>query len=260
VLCFLIKVNVLDHSESAKEKVFGSIIKGILNNSFLGSFIINKIAKRIEKKEIGPDPYGIISEQTPLLNVDMLDSIVTLCLGMLDRKNGISINRLNTLKDSFRRDFKFDKDEMSILEDLINDLMSSATELHTENAFVVINIYCKYEEKLLIAKLLFFTAKADTAEISRDELDYIFECCQRMMILSSDYSYIKKDFVRDESDPFGALGITSKASNKEIKTAFRKMIVKFHPDIAPGNESTANLEFQKITTAYSKLKKIRHFN
>jgi hypothetical protein len=49
-------------------------------------------------------------------------------------------------------------------------------------------------------------------------------------------------------DPYQVLGLTKDASEKEIKKAYRKLALKYHPDRNPSEE--AEERFQEITNAY----------
>ena len=55
------------------------------------------------------------------------------------------------------------------------------------------------------------------------------------------------------SDYYTILGITKTASEKEIKKAYRKMALKWHPDKNPNNKEDAEKKFKEITEAYSVL-------
>lgn len=50
-------------------------------------------------------------------------------------------------------------------------------------------------------------------------------------------------------DPYSVLGLTAKASDDEIKKAYRSLAKKLHPDLNPGNKS-AEAKFKEINSAY----------
>jgi preprotein translocase subunit Sec63 len=54
-------------------------------------------------------------------------------------------------------------------------------------------------------------------------------------------------------DYYEVLGVNRDADEKELKSAFRKMAKKFHPDANPGDE-TAEQKFKEINEAYDALK------
>ncbi|MEX2591041.1 MAG: J domain-containing protein, partial [Chitinophagales bacterium] len=54
-------------------------------------------------------------------------------------------------------------------------------------------------------------------------------------------------------DYYKILGIDKKASEKEIKQAFRKLARKYHPDLNPGDKAAED-KFKKINEAYEVLK------
>ena len=71
---------------------------------------------------------------------------------------------------------------------------------------------------------------------------------------------VKRD---NANDPYLILGITDKATNDEIKTAYRNLIRKHHPDkliaegLAPDQIATANEKMKRINVAYDSVSKLR---
>jgi DnaJ like chaperone protein len=64
-----------------------------------------------------------------------------------------------------------------------------------------------------------------------------------------------------DSSVYKILEITEKASNDEVKKAYRRMAVKYHPDkvshLGPEHQNAAKEKFQSVSTAYESIKKQR---
>ena len=54
-------------------------------------------------------------------------------------------------------------------------------------------------------------------------------------------------------DYYEVLGVTRTATDVEIKSAYRKLAMQFHPDRNPGDH-TAEIKFKEINEAYDVLK------
>ncbi|MFA0464540.1 DnaJ domain-containing protein, partial [Vibrio sp. 10N.261.45.F1] len=50
-------------------------------------------------------------------------------------------------------------------------------------------------------------------------------------------------------DYYSVLGVSKGASEKEIKKAYKKLAVKYHPDKNPG-DATAEANFKEVKDAY----------
>jgi DnaJ-class molecular chaperone len=58
---------------------------------------------------------------------------------------------------------------------------------------------------------------------------------------------------RSEKDYYSILGVSEGASREEIRHAFRKLAMKYHPDKNLGNEQWAGEKFKEINEAYAVL-------
>src|SRR5882762_667499 len=63
--------------------------------------------------------------------------------------------------------------------------------------------------------------------------------------MASSSSKVKRDY-------YTVLGVSRSATEKEIKTAYRKLARKHHPDVNPG-DNTSEAQFKEIGEAYSVL-------
>ena len=57
----------------------------------------------------------------------------------------------------------------------------------------------------------------------------------------------------DQADPYAVLGVSRRATSAELKKAYRKLALKFHPD--KNKEAGAEEKFKQINEAYSILAK-----
>ena len=58
------------------------------------------------------------------------------------------------------------------------------------------------------------------------------------------------------NDPFAVLGVSSSASEDEIKSAYRKLAKKYHPDLNPGDKA-AEQKMREVNEAYTRALQIK---
>jgi DnaJ like chaperone protein len=115
--------------------------------------------------------------------------------------------------------------------------------------------------RLELLHLLFGIAAAD-GEIHISEQNIIKRIADHMGISAADYSSVSAMFARsDRSWAYRVLEVAQTATDDEVKKAYRRMAVKYHPDkVAQMGESvqrTATEKFRKVQEAYETIKKER---
>jgi len=114
-----------------------------------------------------------------------------------------------------------------------------------------------HASRLQLIHFLFGIAKADTFVIDK-EVEEIRKIAGYMYINQRDFESIKAMFYDASENAYKILEIDKTASNSEVKSAYRKMVKKYHPDklrdLGEEHLKGANEKFQSIQNAYEKIK------
>lgn len=128
-----------------------------------------------------------------------------------------------------------------------------------------INLYMNYSSKIQMIKLLFDIAYAD-GEVHEAELRVIQRISNIFNISSVEFASLRAPYTKtvDQDWAFKALEIENSASNDDIKKAYRRMAMKYHPDkvhnLGEDVKKSATEKFRSVNEAYEHLKKIKNFN
>ena len=144
--------------------------------------------------------------------------------------------------------------------DILNRL--SARDIDVSQVAWQISRNMNYSSKLELLHLLFEIAYAD-GEVCNSEMDMLQRIAGIFGISSVDFNAIRAPYTRstDAGWAYTALGIEKSATDEEIKKAYRKMAMKYHPDKLTGlgeDVRKAGAEkFRAVQEAYEHLKKER---
>ena len=120
-----------------------------------------------------------------------------------------------------------------------------------------------YPSRLQLIHLIYGIAKADGG-ISDAEMGVIEQIAYDLGLSSADIISVKNMYFQSADWAYSILEINSRATNEEIKKAYRQLALKNHPDKVAylGEEirKKAQEKFQKINEAYEAIKKERKMN
>lgn len=128
-----------------------------------------------------------------------------------------------------------------------------------------INLYMNYSAKLQLIRFLFDLAYAD-GDVNTPELQVIRRISRIFGISNVEFESLKAPYVKhvDENWAFKALEIETTATNDDIKKAYRRMAMKYHPDkvanLGDDIKKSATEKFRAVNEAYEHLKKQRNFS
>ncbi len=117
-----------------------------------------------------------------------------------------------------------------------------------------------YSARLQLVHFMFGIAQAD-GNIDITEKKLIAHICGQMGITDSDFESIQAMFVPNTDSDYKILEIEVTATDIELKKAYRRMAMKYHPDkvsnLGEDFQNAAKEKFQKVNQAYENIKKER---
>lgn len=119
-----------------------------------------------------------------------------------------------------------------------------------------------HPSRLQLIHFLFGIAKAD-GTVTSDEERQIYTIAGYLGINSKDYESIKAMFYNSSDNAYKVLEIDKTATVDDIKKAYRKMAMKYHPDkvrhLGKEHQEGAEEKFRQVQAAYEQLQKERGF-
>jgi DnaJ like chaperone protein len=120
--------------------------------------------------------------------------------------------------------------------------------------------FMDYSARLQLMHYLFGIALAD-GNADPSEVEMIEQIAMAMGLGATDFQSIKAMFVKDTESAYKILGINASATDEEVKTAYREMAKKYHPDkvshLGEDVKKAAEEKFMKVNEAYETVKKER---
>ena len=143
----------------------------------------------------------------------------------------------------------------------LRDILQKEIPVH--EVCLQIKTYTLYPARLQLIHLLFGVAAVD-GHVHHNELNVIQQIASYLGIKPNDFASIKAMFFKEVDGDYKILEIDKDVTDEEVKKAYRRMAVKYHPDKVShlGNEfqHSAKEKFQKVQEAYENIKKQRGLN
>lgn len=203
-------------------------------------------------------PYGQ-SRQEDTVRGDFSVSLLVLIAAVMKADGKVLKSELDYVKVQLGRMMGAQAVPQSL--QLLRDLLKQ--EIPVKDVCHQISSNMPYAYRLELLHLLFGISKAD-GEVHASEVRIIEEIAYYLDISRDDISSIKAMFVKDAKSSYKILEIEASASDDEVKKAYRKMAVKFHPDkvahLGDDLQLQAKEKFQEVQKAYEEIKKKRGMN
>ena len=193
------------------------------------------------------------------LRGDFAASLVVLVAAVMKADGRVMKSELDYVKRYFVS--RFGDETASEVVVLLRDILKK--EIPVRDVSRQLGQRLEYSYRLEMLHFLFGIASADGA-VSDAENTVIRQIAGYMGITDSDYASIHAMFVSQSDASYKILEIESTASDEEVKTAFRRMAMKYHPDkvghLGEDFKKVAHEKFRKVQDAYEQIKKERGIN
>ena len=183
-------------------------------------------------------------------------SLLVLITAVMKADGRVMRSELDFVKDFLKKNFGEDSanEAVKMLRDLLNQTIPVADVCRQ------IQRNMHYSARLQMLHFLFGLAQADT-QVSTEEYKLIEFIAREMGISDSDLDSIKSMFIPDTNAAYKILEIEPTATDEEVKKAYRRMAMKYHPDklATMGEEfqQAGQEKFKKVNEAYQTVKKER---
>ena len=189
---------------------------------------------------------------------DISVSIIVLLACVIKADGRVLKAEINYIKPFLLRTFGEEqaKQALALLKQLLNE--------HIDPVAVSRQMaqYINYSTRLELVRLLLEVSNSD-GDIAPQELNVIEIIATNMAVQQADYHSLLALYQRhkDVNWAYTALEISPSATNDEVKKAYRRMAMKYHPDkVANAGEELrkqATDKFRGINEAYEHIKKQR---
>jgi len=228
--------------------VFGGPIGGLLG-FFLGSVVDSST---VTWEQTGN--RGTVYRTTP---GDFGMSLIVLIAAVMKADGKVLKSELDYVKQFFISQFGADtaREALQMLKDLLQK------EIPLRDVCMQIRSNMDYSSRLQLIHILYNISAADN-RFEPAETKVIRSIADMLGISQTDYDSIRNMFIPATDAAYRILEVERTATDEELKKAYRKMALKYHPDkvshLGDDFRKTAEEKFKAVNEAWEKIKKERN--
>lgn len=184
---------------------------------------------------------------------DFIKALLVLAAAVMKADGKVMKSELDYVKRYFASQFGEEKtsDLMMILKEILKQ------EIPVKEVCEQVRYNMEYSSRLALLHFLFNISSSD-GSVDESEVSRIHQMAGYLQISAKDFESIRAMFWKDREAAYKILEIERSATEEEIKKAYRKMALKYHPDkiahLGEDFKQSANEKFLKVQEAYETIK------
>jgi DnaJ like chaperone protein len=184
-------------------------------------------------------------------------SLLVLVAAVMKADGKVVKSELDYVKRFFVRQFGQESAKQALL--MLKDILKQ--EIPVRDVCIQIKGNMDYSSRLQLLHILFNISLADSI-IQPSEIEVIEKIAGYLGVATGDFLSIKNMFIPETDSSYKILEIDPSASNEEVKKAYRRMAMKYHPDkvshLGEDFRKSADEKFKMVNEAYEKIKNERN--
>ena len=225
--------------------------RGAILGFILGSFIDSLFGSSKNR--------GFFSEEPQVTPGDFELHLLSLSAIVIKADGHVSQKEMDYVRTYFVQ--SYGKERANAIFRTFNEVVKKR-ELNEARIAQFLAARTQYPARLQIVHFLFSIANAD-GHVSSLEAQKIKDIARYLRLGAKDFESIQAMFFKTTDDAYKILEIDKSATNAEVKSAFRTMAKKYHPDKIQHMDEAyikgAEEKFRKVQEAYEKIQKERGF-
>ena len=163
---------------------------------------------------------------------------------------------VRTVREFIRTNFG--EQAASQAEQILRQLDNQQVNIYSVGGQIASNM--NYSQRLQLFQYLVSIATAD-GDFSKSEKNVLEAIASAIRLTSTDAASIIAMYYKEADSAYTVLEISPNATNDEVKAAYRRMAMKYHPDrvstLGPEVQKSAEEKFKQVQEAYATIKKQR---
>lgn len=226
--------------------ILGFTFGGGIFGGIIGYAIGSLLEKKVKTEYRGGEQQG-----------DFIMGLLILTAAVMKADGKVMKSELNFVKDFLAKNFGANnlQNRLDILRQLLDkniDVYQTCEKIRTS---------FPYATKLQLLHYLFGIAVADN-DCTKAEKDLIERIANLIGLSQADYKSIEAMYFQVTDSAYVILQVERNATDEEVKKAYKRMCIKYHPDkvahLGEEAQKAANEKFQEINNAYEQIKKERN--